>query len=64
MVKEIKVEIDEDGNVTLDINGVQGNSCLLETKALEEALGLVEKREKKPSFYARIQTNRTTRNSR
>jgi len=63
-MKEIKIEIDQDGNVTLNINGVQGNLCLDETRKLEQELGLVEKREKKPSFYARIQNKQNVRNRR
>ncbi len=61
-MKEIKIEIDAEGNVTLNVNGIQGNTCLTETKKLEEALGLVEKREKKPSFYAKITNNQSVGN--
>ena len=63
-MKQIKIEIDKDGNVSLDIEGVQGDVCLKETEKLEKELGIVEKREKKPSFYARIQQRNQARNSR
>lgn len=53
-MKEIKITIDEEGNVTLDVNGVQGNLCLTETKKLEQQLGIITKRNKKTSFYAKI----------
>jgi fatty acid/phospholipid biosynthesis enzyme len=63
-MKKINITIDADGNVSLDTNGFEGNVCLKETEKLEKELGMVEKREKKPSFYARITKKNQVRSSR
>lgn len=48
-VNEIEVTIEEDGSVTVNVTGVQGQSCLDITAQLEQELGgLVESREMKP----------------
>ncbi len=52
MVKqELDIEISSDGNVSINVQGAKGSSCLDLTKDLEESLGLVIEREKKSSFY-------------
>lgn len=52
MVKqELDIEISNDGNVSINVQGAKGSSCLDLTKDLEESLGLVIEREKKSSFY-------------
>ena len=38
-VQEIKITIDPDGQVRVEVLGVKGQSCLDLTSALEEALG-------------------------
>lgn len=53
-MKEMVVDIDKDGNIVIEVNGVKGSECLNVTKELEEKLGEVTKRDKKPDFYARI----------
>ncbi len=53
-MKEMIVKIDKNGNISIDTNGFTGDECIRETKKLEQALGVVTSREKKPSFYARI----------
>lgn len=51
-MKEIKVIISKDGSgVELDVEGVKGSSCEDLTKDLLEALGSIEKSEKKPEYY-------------
>jgi hypothetical protein len=40
MVKQVKAEIDPQGNVKLDWQGFQGSNCLSESKRLHELLAL------------------------
>jgi hypothetical protein len=49
--QELEINIGEDGTVTVNVLGARGSSCLDLTKDLEESLGVVVDREKKPSFY-------------
>jgi hypothetical protein len=49
--QELEIQISEDGTVTLNVQGAKGSSCLDLTKDIEESLGVVLEREKKPSFY-------------
>ena len=51
MVKKIKFVIDENGEVTIDVDGVQGSSCEELTKPFEEILGSTASRELKDSYY-------------
>jgi len=48
-MEQIKVTIKKDGAIELDCNGFQGNACDI-TKVAEEALGMVERKDK-PDFY-------------
>ena len=48
---EIKIDIDDAGNVSFQVFGVKGKKCLAITKDLEEALGIVVKQEKTAEFY-------------
>lgn len=48
MSKKLVVEIDENGNTKLEAFGFPDGTCLKETKAIEDALGKVTNREKKP----------------
>ncbi len=38
-LQEVRIAIDKDGNVRVDVNGVKGMKCLDVTRALEAALG-------------------------
>lgn len=51
--ERIKVNISNDGEVTLDVEGVKGKQCLDLTKGLEEALGIVTKRDAKREMHER-----------
>ena len=51
MVKKIKFVIDENGEVTIDVDGVKGSSCEELTKPFEEILGATESRDYKDSYY-------------
>jgi hypothetical protein len=48
---ELLILISQDGTVTVEVDGVRGASCLDLTGELEESLGLVRERERKPAFY-------------
>ena len=57
-LKEIKVLIGKDASVKAEpTKGFTGNSCLAETKSLEEALGVVEKRDMKPSGGQKVESH-------
>jgi len=49
---ELVITISADGEVGVEVDGVRGPSCLDITRGLEEALGIVTRREKKHAFYA------------
>ena len=55
------IEIDAEGNILIEANGMKGSECLNETKALEDKLGEVTKRDKKPDFYAKIKQKSSQR---
>lgn len=50
----IDVTIDEDGNVTYDVNGTKGASCLTDLKIFERALGVQTAVQKKPEFFVKV----------
>jgi hypothetical protein len=50
--QDIEIVINQKGEVTFQIKGVKGGSCLDETKFLEQALGgEVLDQQKTPEFY-------------
>lgn len=49
-MKEVIVEIDENGNPTVEAKGFSGPDCKLFTDAIEKALGKVESVELKPEY--------------
>jgi hypothetical protein len=60
-MQEVKIVI-ENGVPTVSVNCVKGRSCKDITRALENALGDVEKSSKTPEFYE--QANQTVKASR
>lgn len=50
-MKSLRITINNKGQVEVEVNGVQGSSCLDLTKFLEEALGPVNKSCLKNEFY-------------
>ncbi|KKN90948.1 hypothetical protein LCGC14_0225320 [marine sediment metagenome] len=60
-MKEMIIDIDNEGNMRIEVNGVKSDKCLKETKELEDKLGVVTKRDKKPDFYAKIRQTDTQR---
>ncbi len=49
--QEIRLIIGVDGTVTIEPTGFTGPACEAATKAIEEALGEVVDRKKKPEYY-------------
>lgn len=50
MNPEIIINVDADGNFTIEAKGSSGGDCLSLTQPLEEALGGVDNREFKPEY--------------
>ncbi|MDB6017689.1 MAG: hypothetical protein JWR19_2178 [Pedosphaera sp.] len=61
-MKTITVEIDANGQVTIEAAGFKGNACEKATEALEKALGVPSNRKKKPEYYTEDKTQITTGN--
>lgn len=49
--QELDIQIAHDGTVTVNVLNAKGKSCLDLTRELEESLGAVLERERKPSYY-------------
>ena len=47
----VTVLIDKKAGVSVEVDGVKGGKCTDVTKQLEEALGTVSKRDKKPDYF-------------
>lgn len=49
--KKMIVRIGRDGATTIRVEGGEGDNCLVFTRAVEEALGVVQKREFTAEYY-------------
>lgn len=49
-MEEIFIDIDSDGTPTIDAQGFSGPECEQLTKAIEDELGEVTERKKKPEY--------------
>ena len=49
--QEITVTIDQDGQTTVTVSGIDGPDCQAATESLERALGAVRSRERTPEYY-------------
>lgn len=49
--QELEIKIDDQGNVSIHVIGGEGKECLEQTKAIEEALGIVTERVKTGEYY-------------
>ncbi len=56
--QELEISISNDGEVSINVQGAKGSSCLDLTKEIEESIGVVIEREKKASFYEKDDTGR------
>ena len=64
MSKEITVDVETDGSLSIDAEGFTGADCEKATEFLEQALGQEQKRKRKPEYYRpqkRRKTNRVKR---
>ena len=50
-MERIIFRIDQDGNVTEEVQGVTDGTCIDITKEIEDTLGNVKSRELKPEYY-------------
>jgi hypothetical protein len=49
--KKMIVRIGRDGATSIRVEGGEGDNCLVFTRAVEEALGVVQKRELTPEYH-------------
>lgn len=61
MAQSLTIDIDEEGNVTIDAAGFTGGACRTATEALEEALGTVKNRELKEGGACSVEERVRTR---
>ena len=58
-MQRIVFHIDQEGNVTEEVQGVTNNTCVNITKELEDNLGKVETRSFKPEYYQTVKKDVT-----
>ena len=51
MTKTIEIIVTPEGSLVIEAVGFQGTGCQEATRFLEEALGNMQQREKKPEFH-------------
>lgn len=56
MKRTIEVKVSPNGDISIDAVGFKGTDCEKATRFLEEALGVVGQKVKKPEFHQRITT--------
>jgi len=54
MAKTIEVIVSQTGEVKIDALGFKGADCEKATKFLEQALGQVSSKQKKPEYHAQV----------
>lgn len=55
--EELEISISNTGEVTINVIGAKGKSCIDMTKDLEESLGIIKSFEKKSEFYQKEENN-------
>jgi hypothetical protein len=60
MKKQIVIEVSPTGEIKIEAVGFNGKGCEAATKAIEDALGTVGTRKRKPEFNRDNQTNQRT----
>ena len=58
MSRRIHVRVSPFGDITVEADGFHGNGCEAATKAIEEALGKVRERTRKPDYWRQAQRGR------
>jgi hypothetical protein len=61
MKTTIEVIVAPDGAIQIDAVGFKGADCEHATKFLEEALGVVQQKQKKPEYHQRTKTRNQQR---
>jgi len=56
MKRTIEVKVSPNGDISIDAVGFKGTDCEHATRFLEEALGVVGQKVKKPEFHQRTTT--------
>jgi hypothetical protein len=56
MTKTIEVIVSASGEINIDAVGFKGADCEQATRFLEEALGTVQQKQRKPEFHQRSKT--------
>ena len=59
--RSIEVIVNADGSLVVDAIGFKGPDCEKATRFLEEALGRIAAKQRKPAFNERNQTHRQQR---
>lgn len=57
--REIKFTIDDNGEVSIQVKGVDGPECERITREIEVALGIVQSREHTSEFYKQVEQTET-----
>lgn len=55
--EELEISISNTGEVTINVIGAKGKSCIDMTKDFEESLGIIKSFEKKSEFYQQEENN-------
>ncbi len=58
--EELEISISNTGEVTINVIGVKGSSCVDMTKDLEESLGIMKYFERKSEFYQQDNNQNTS----
>jgi len=58
-MKELDITIDREGRVRVTVRGGHGEDCIGLTRKIEEAVGVVERRELLPEYYEQAADVRT-----
>ena len=61
MKRTIEVTVSPRGDIHIGANGFKGADCEKATRFLEEALGVVGPKQKKPEYHQRGRTTQTQR---
>lgn len=55
--EELEISISSTGEVTINVIGAKGKSCIDMTKELEESLGIIKSFERKSEFFQQDENN-------
>jgi hypothetical protein len=55
--EELEISISNTGEVTINVIGAKGKSCIVMTKELEESLGIIKSFERKSEFFQQDENN-------